>query len=171
MALNLTARTVLVAFAFVTAAMFAPSIPFAQEQTAPEKPAQDQSEPRAAPNEDSIDKSIESLEDATERQMEAAKDAARDALKRIKAAYEDLKVKAAAEWEERRPEYERRMADAEQKVDELTKAAGEQWEKAKQSVAESLRDMSRWLDSHDGGKANDGAGNANGEPADEPKKI
>ncbi len=166
-----TAKTALLACPFAVVAIFAPSMLFAQDDPAPEKPAQDRSEPRAAPNKDSIDKSIESLEDATERQMEAAKDAARDALGRIKAAYDDLRAKAATEWEERRPEYERRLADAEEKLDELAKAAGEKWEKAKQSVADSLRDMSRWLDSFEAGKGNGGAGDANGEPADEPKKI
>lgn len=156
-----TAKRALIASLFAAAAIGAPSMSLAQGNPAPEKPVQDQSQPQ---EEDGIENSIESLERATDRQMEEAKEAARDALERIKAAYTDLKAKAAEEWEERRPEYERRMADAEKKLDELTTAAGEKWEAAKKSVADSLRDMSRWIESY-------GTDSADDTPAEEPKRI
>ncbi len=158
------ARTALLACSFAMAAIIVPSMLLAQDDPAPEKPAQDQSQTQTDRSEDGIEKSIESLEQATDRQIKEAKKAARDALERIKAAYADIKEKAAKELEERRPEYERRMADAEKKLDELTTAAGEKWEQAKKAVADSLRDMSRWVESY-------GTENADETPSEEPKRI
>lgn len=101
-----------------------------------------------------FDKSLQDLRNAAAEKKQEALAAAKSAYAKLTEAYAELERNAAEKsadmrkrWGENKGSFDTLNQEAEHRLDDLNKAAAESWEEAKKKAADTLQQMSDWLNS------------------------